>query len=107
MIKASSVKIPKIPILVNKAALREHTLLLALDDPVVARAREEDKCNSVAKKGEYRVRRWPWVSTGYGACVHGQYMDSALTRRMRREIDVVMVAVSVMMSRLVHGFVVC
>ena len=52
LIKASSVKIPKIPILVNKAALPEHTLLLAHDDPVVARAREEDKGMHMAKKAK-------------------------------------------------------
>jgi len=52
LIKASNIKIPKIPILVNKAALPEHTLLLAPDDPVVARAREEDKFSNVAKKAK-------------------------------------------------------
>ena len=71
MIKASSVKIPKIPILVNKAALPEHTLLLAPDDPVVARAREEGKFSNVAKKGEDRVRRWPWVWCMCPWTVHG------------------------------------
>ena len=50
IIKPANVKLPKIPILVNKSGLPEHTLLLALDDPVVARAREEDKSMPMAKK---------------------------------------------------------
>ena len=60
-IKPSNVKIPKIPILVNKAGVPEHTLFLAHDDPVVARAREEDKGHAHGQKGEEGVRHWPWA----------------------------------------------
>ena len=51
-IKPSNANLPKIPILVNKAGVPEHTLLLAHDDPVVARAREEDKGMPMAKKAK-------------------------------------------------------
>ena len=49
-IKPSNIKFPKIPILVKQAHVPVHTLLLAHDDPVVARAREEDKDMPLAKK---------------------------------------------------------
>ena len=45
-------KYQRFPILVNKAGVPEHTLLLAHDDPVVARAREEDKGMPMAKKAK-------------------------------------------------------
>ena len=51
-IKPANVKFPKIPILANKAHVPGHTLLLAHDDPVVARAREEDKGMPMAKKAK-------------------------------------------------------
>ena len=72
LIKASNIKIPKIPILVNKAALPEHTLLLARDDLVVARAMGGGQVHAHGQKGEDRVRRWPWVwcmCHGHGAAM--------------------------------------
>ena len=34
---------PQVPVLTNPRPILEHTLLLALDDPVVSRQREDDK----------------------------------------------------------------
>ena len=51
-IKAIKIKFPKIPTLMNKAHVPRRTLLLAHDDPVVARAREEDNGMPMANKAK-------------------------------------------------------
>ena len=47
--KFSMQTLPKVPILVNTRAIAPHTRLVALDDPILGRQREQDKATKKAE----------------------------------------------------------
>ena len=51
-VKMSKGMLPKIPTLLNKVRVDGTTLLVAHEDPVVARARKEDKALPLAKRAK-------------------------------------------------------
>ena len=54
-LKSQTWKMPKVPVLINKKDVLANTLLLALEDPIIAKAREEDKGSDekTAKKAKH------------------------------------------------------
>ena len=50
LVKMTSKFLPEVPVLVNLKPIPANTRLLALDDPVVLRAREEDKKDKEEEK---------------------------------------------------------
>ena len=55
--KLGAKSLPHVPILTNKKAVPELTMLLALDDPVVVKAREDDKAAGKAEKEKEARKR--------------------------------------------------
>ena len=59
-VKMSKESLPKIPILVNKKDVPENTLLIAIEDPIIAKARElEKEALAAAQPLKNEDNHWP------------------------------------------------